>query len=175
MRPSSARGKRRVAAEARLRAARGPGQRFSIVRAPGIYAAERLPVERLQAGTAALAATDDVFTNHIHADDLAQAVWLAMFRGRRGRVVNVVDDGEQKMADYFDQVADAMGLARPPRLRRELLVREVSAMTYSFMSESRRIVNGRMKRELGVRLRYATPADLLRKISPATALQRSLL
>jgi nucleoside-diphosphate-sugar epimerase len=175
VRPTNARAKRRVAAETRLRRARGQGQRFSVLRAPGIYAAERLPVERLRAGTAALVAVDDVFTNHIHADDLAQAVWLAIFRGSTGRVVNVVDDGEQKMGDYFDQVADALGLPHPPRLRRELLVREVSPMTYSFMSESRRIDNTRLKRELRVRLRYATPADLLRNLKPAAALQRSLL
>ena len=171
--PANARAKRRVAAETRLR--HSHHHRFTILRAPGIYAAERLPVERLRAGTAALSTEDDVFTNHIHADDLARAVWLAAFRGRVNRVLNVVDDGELKMGEYFDQVADATGLPRPPRMPRAELVRAVSPMLYSFMSESRRIENSRMKRELRLRLRYPTPAHFLRTIKPAAALQRSLL
>ena len=171
--PANARAKRRVAAESRLRAFRS--QRFTILRAPGIYAAERLPVERLRAGTPALSAVDDVFTNHIHGDDLARAIWLAVFRGGANRVVNVADDGEQKMGDYFDQVATAVGLQKPPRLPRSQLMREVSPMLYSFMSESRRIDNTRLKRELRLRFKYPTPAALLREMKPAAALQRSLL
>ena len=172
-RPANGRAKRRVAAETRLRGSHQ--HRFTILRAPGIYAAERLPVERLRAGTAALSAEDDVFTNHIHADDLARAVWLALFRGRANRVINVVDDGELKMGDYFDQVARATGLPRPPRLPRAELSRIVSPMAYSFMSESRRITNTRMKRELRLQLRYPTPAALLRSMKPASALQRTLI
>ncbi len=171
--PANARAKRRVAAETRLR--NSHQHRFTILRAPGIYAAERLPLERLRAGTAALSNEDDVFTNHIHADDLACAVWLAMFRGRANRVLNIVDDGELKMGEYFDQVADATGLPRPPRMPRAELARSVSPMLYSFMSESRRIENTRMKRELRLRLRYSTPAHFLRLMKPASALQRSLI
>ena len=171
--PANARAKRRVAAESRLRAFRT--RRFTILRAPGIYAAERLPVERLRAGTPALAPEDDVFTNHIHGDDLARAIWLAVFRGGANRALNVVDDGEQKMGDYFDQVAAAVGLPSPPRLPRAQLMREVSPMLYSFMSESRRIDNTRLKRELRLRFKYPTPAALLREMEPAAALQRSLL
>ncbi len=172
-RPANARGKRRVAAETRLR--HSHHHCFTILRAPGIYAAERLPVARLRAGTAALSAEDDVFSNHIHADDLARAVWLAAFRGRPNRVLNIVDDAELKMGEYFDQVADATGLPRPPRMPRADLQRTVSPMLYSFMSESRRIENTRMKRELRLRLRYPTPAQFLSTMKPAAALQRSLL
>ncbi len=173
VRPTNARAKRRVAAEARVRADRR--QRFTILRAPGIYAAERLPIERLSVGTPALISEDDVFTNHIHGNDLARAVWFSVFRGGAGRVLNVVDDSEQKMGDYFDQVADAVGLSRPPRLPRAHLIQEVSPMLYSFMSESRRIGNLRVKRELRLRLNYPAPATLLRHLKPVTALQRSLL
>ena len=172
-RPANARAKRRVAAESRLRALRA--RRFSILRAPGIYAAERLPLDRLRAGTPALVSGDDVFTSHIHGDDLARAIWLAIFRGGANRVLNIVDDSEQKMGDYFDQVAAAVGLPCPPRLPRASLMCEVSAMLYSFMSESRRIDNTRVKRELRLRLKYPTPAALLRDMKPAAALQRSLL
>ena len=172
-RPSNARAKRRVAAETRLR--HSHHHRFTILRAPGIYAAERLPVERLRAGTAALTVEDDVFTNHIHADDLALAVWLAVFRGRPNRVINIVDDAELKLGEFFDQVADATGLPRPPRMPRAALKASVSPMLYSFMSESRRIENTRMKRELRLRLRYPTTAEFLRGMKPGSALQRALI
>jgi nucleoside-diphosphate-sugar epimerase len=153
--PHNARARRRVDAERVLRdwARRAQG-RLAIVRAPGIYAAGRLPLARLEKGTPALLDQEDVFTNHIHADDLAQVVALALFRALPGRVFNAVDDSQMKMAEYFDAVADAFGLARPPRLARAQLAAEVSPVLLSFMSESRRMGNRRIKRELGVRLRY---------------------
>ena len=161
--PKNARAGRRVDAEQVLRAwalaARG---RVSILRAPGIYAADRLPLERLHKGTPALAPQDDVYTNHIHADDLAYLAALALFRGLPGRVYNASDDSRLKMGDYFDLVADAFGLARPPRLAREALEQQVSPMLLSFMSESRQLENGRLRRELRARLRHP-------RVEPAVA------
>jgi nucleoside-diphosphate-sugar epimerase len=151
----NARARRRVDAEQVLRAwAVGTGGRVSILRAPGIYAAERLPLERLRQGTPALAAADDVYTNHIHADDLARLALLALFRARPGRAYNASDDTHMKMGDYFDLVADAFGLPRPPRLPRAELEKAVSPMLLSFMSESRRLDNRRIERELRARLHH---------------------
>jgi nucleoside-diphosphate-sugar epimerase len=153
--PRNDRAHRRVDAEQVLRAwAVASGGSVAILRAPGIYAADRLPLERLQRGTPALAPQDDVYTNHIHADDLARLAALALFRGRPGRVYNASDDSRMKMGEYFDLVADAFGLARPPRLARAELERTVSALQLSFMSESRRLDNRRLRTELRVRLRY---------------------
>jgi nucleoside-diphosphate-sugar epimerase len=126
----------------------------AILRAPGIYARERLPLERLAQGTPALAPQDDVYTNHIHADDLARLALLALFRARPGRAYNASDDTHMKMGDYFDLVADAFGLPRAPRLPRAELERAVSPVQLSFMAESRRLDNRRIKRELRARLRY---------------------
>ena len=153
--PHNARAWRRVDAERVLRgwARRVQGQ-LAIVRAPGIYARERLPLARLRQGTPALLAQDDVYTNHIHADDLARIVALALFRALPGRIYNAVDDTRMKMGDYFDAVADAFGLARPPRVARAQLAQEVSPIKLSFMSESRLMRNERIRRELRVRLRY---------------------
>ena len=153
--PASARAIRRVDAERRFRAAARQGlARVSIARAPGIYAEDRLPIERLRKGLPALVPSDDVYTNHIHADDLARLCIAAVFRGRPGRVVHAVDDSDLQMGDYFDQVADALGLARPPRVTREALPALVSPMMLSFMSESRRLLNRRLHQELKVALRY---------------------
>jgi nucleoside-diphosphate-sugar epimerase len=153
--PRNARAHRRVDAERVLRAwAVASGGQVAILRAPGIYAAERLPIERLKRGTPALAPGDDVYTNHIHADDLACLCVLALFRARPGRVYNASDDTRMKMGDYFDLVADTFGLARPPRLARTELEQAVSPLLLSFMSESRQLDNRRIRTELRARLRY---------------------
>ena len=78
----------------------------------------------------------------------------ALYRGRPGRIYHAVDDTHMKMADYFDTVADAFSLPRPPRVARAQLAQAVSPMLLSFMSESRRLDNTRIKAELGVRLRH---------------------
>ena len=160
------RARRRVAAEDRLRvyAARN-GVAVSILRAPGIYAPTRLPLERLRHGTPALTADDDVYTNHVHADDLARAVIAALYRGRPGRAYNVCDDSEMKMGAWFDTVADAFHLPRAPRVSWEVAERQIAPTLLSFMSESRRLTNTRMCRELRMRLRYPTPQHLLRELA----------
>lgn len=168
--PANARAKRRVDAEQVLRgwgARRGAS--VAILRVPGIYAEDRLPLKRLREGTPALAAGDDVYTNHIHADDLARIIERAIWRGRPGRVYHASDDSELKMAEYFDAVADAFGLPRPPRLPREQLRQAVTPMLLSFMSESRRLDNTRLRRELGVRLRYRRVADALQAMAAGGA------
>ena len=161
------RSRRRVAAEDRLRDwAKRYGVALSILRAPGIYTETRLPLERIRQGTPALIAEDDVYTNHIHADDLARATIAALFRAKPNRAYNVTDDAEMKMGGWFDAVADAFHLARPPRVTWEEAERRIAPQLLSFMSESRRLVNTRMKRELRVRLRYPTPQQLLTEIAP---------
>jgi nucleoside-diphosphate-sugar epimerase len=155
--PATPRAQRRIDAEAALRRwGRAPdGPRLSILRAPGIYAAERLPLERIRRGDPVLRAEDDVITNHIHADDLARCVLAALRRGRAQRVYHASDDTNGlSMADWFDAVADAFGLPRPPRLSRAEAAQTLPALTLSFMNESRRLDNTRLKRELGVRLAY---------------------
>ena len=161
------RSRRRVAAEDRLRDwAKRYGVALSILRAPGIYTQTRLPLERIRQGTPALVAEDDVYTNHIHADDLARATIAALFRAKPNRAYNVTDDAEMKMGSWFDTVADAFHLPRPPRVTWEEAERRIAPLLLSFMSESRRLVNTRMKHELRVRLRYPTPQQLLIEIAP---------
>jgi len=152
----TARGARRVDAERALFAwGRQSGVAVVVLRVPGIYAAERLPLAQLKRGSPVLCAEDDVYTNHIHADDLAGICLAALERGGAGRAYNASDDSEMKMGDYFDLVADRARLPRPPRIARAAA--EAGAIAeglMSFMRESRRLVNTRMKAELGVRLRY---------------------
>ena len=160
--PHNGRAKRRVDAEQVLRAwARRRNGRLAILRVPGIYAANRLPLERLHKATPALKAEDDVYTSHIHADDLARIIAAALFKAAPLRVYHASDDSRLKMAEYFDLVAEAFGLPPPPRLPRAELAQVVSPMLLSFMSESRRPQNQRIKLELGVRLRFPDVAAAL--------------
>lgn len=137
------------------------GWRVSIVRIPGIYAENRLPLARIERKMPALAAADDVYTNHIHADDLAAILLRALSRGRPQRVFNASDDTDLRMADYFDRVADAYGLPRIPRISRQEAQARLEPITLSFMRESRRLSNARLKRELRYVLRHPTVDDFL--------------
>jgi len=158
--PRSDRARRRVDAEARVRwFGRAFGVRVSLLRIPGIYAGDRPgghPRERLARGTPVLRDEDDVYTNHIHADDLARACVAALLRGKPQRVVHASDDTELKMGEYFDLAADLCGLPRPPRISRVQAREQLSPMLLSFMSESRRLKNDRLVRELRLRLHYPT-------------------
>jgi nucleoside-diphosphate-sugar epimerase len=158
--PATDRAFRRVDAESRLRwYGRAFGVCVTLLRIPGIYASDRdggHPRERLARGTPVLAPEADVYTNHIHADDLARACVAALHRGLPQRVLHVCDDTTLKMGDYFDLAADLCGMARPRRIGIEQARAELSPMQLSFMGESRRLSNARFKRELRLRLRYPT-------------------
>lgn len=159
--PTTSRAQRRVDAEQRLRhlaRLRSNVMRVRVLRIPGIYANDRVggtPRDRLMRGTAVLQKQDDVFTNHIHANDLARACQLAMWRGKTQRTYNINDDSQMLMGDYFDMAAGVYGLPKPPRISRAQAQLELGDMQLSFMSESRRLVNTRMKRELRLRLLYS--------------------
>lgn len=168
--PATTRAQRRIDAEGRVRHfGRASGVPSQVLRIPGIYAPNRAggtPRERLLKGTPVLCAQDDVYTNHIHADDLARACVAALWRARAQRVYNVNDDSCLKMGDYFDLAADLFGLPRPPRVPRSSATQQLPLMLLSFMSESRRMDNQRMKAELGLRLRYPTVLQGLQVAHP---------
>ena len=159
------RARRRVDAESHLRAwGRATGVRVTTLRIPGIYASDReggRPQDRVRRGTPVLAAQDDGYTNHIHADDLARACIAALWRGKPQRVVQVCDDSDLKTGDYYDLVADLSGLPRPARVSRAQAAEHFSAAQWSFLNESRRLSNERMRRELRLVLRWPTVRENL--------------
>lgn len=164
--PANARAKRRVSAERQLRRATARGVvAASMARIPGIYASNRLPLARLEKRTPALIDADDVYTNHIHADDLAAILVRLATHGRPGRVIHASDDTSLKMGEYFDVVADAFGLEHAPRITRAQAEQQIEPTLLSFMRESRRLVNRRLKAELRVRLRYPSVEDFLHPAS----------
>jgi nucleoside-diphosphate-sugar epimerase len=156
--PRTPRAQRRADAERQLTAwCSARRAKLVILRAPGIYAADRLPLERLRAGRPALRAEDDVYTNHIHADDLASIACRALEDNAPEGIYNACDDTRMKMGEWLDLVADSAGLPRPPRVPRAAL-----AEANDFMNESRRLDNTRMKQVLGMKLRYPTVHEGLR-------------
>lgn len=173
--PGTPRAQRRADAEQQIRDwAKRNHVTASMLRVPGIYAADRLPLSRIQQacpeqgrrGTPAIVDSEDSYTNHIHADDLARICIAALQRGKTCRVYHASDDSQLKMGEYLDGVADAFGLPHVPRISRAEAQRVLPETLLSFMNESRRLTNRRMKRELYVKLRYPTVADFLAAVKP---------
>ncbi len=163
--PQSARARRRVDAELQIRewAARN-GVIASILRVPGIYAEDRMPLDRLRISMPSIVAEEDSFSNHIHADDLVHIIIAALHHGKANRAYHASDDSRMKMGDYLDAVADTYHLRHPPRVTRAKAQRILPDSLLSFMNESRQLSNERMKTELKVKLAYPTVADFLESV-----------
>lgn len=168
--PESERAWRRVDAERQIRSwGMRHGVRVSVLRVPGIYAENRLPLARLRRGTPVLQSSEDSYTNHIHADDLVRMIDAALRFGKSGRIYNASDDSALKMGDYFDLVADHFKLPRPLRISRQEAEEQIAPGLLSFMRESRRLTNDRIKRELRIRLLYPTVTHYLSELDLSSA------
>ncbi len=168
--PTEARGVRRVAAEKRLK--RSAIAKVSILRAPGIYAEERLPIERIVKGLPTLIAADDVPTNHIHADDLARLCWLGLFRGRNRRAYNAADGQPMMHGEYLQAVARTFGLQAPPRLPKAETKAALSPIAWSMLSGARRVSSQRLLSEWRVALDYPSMSAFLAQL-PLSNLDRT--
>jgi nucleoside-diphosphate-sugar epimerase len=156
-RPGADRARRRLDAETALQEfGVRTGTPVVILRVPAIYGPGRLPLERLRQGLPLLNSAESPWSNRIHVDDLVSACVAAMDRGRSGAVYNVADGHPTTMTDYFNRVADVMGLPRPPYLNRAEAQAALDAGMLSYLAESKRVDNTRMLEELGVTLRYPT-------------------
>ena len=167
----SDRAQRRIAAEQRMRRFGRHSARVAILRAPGIYAADRLPVERLRTGAPALIDADDGYSNHIHADDLASLCIASLQQHRGGiRVFNACDQEPLTITDWYRLLADALALPLPPQLPRAEVQAAVSPELWSYMAESRRFRHQRLH-ELGVTLRYPTAREFVAQLAANPAWQ----
>jgi nucleoside-diphosphate-sugar epimerase len=153
--PAADRAVRRWDAEQVLRGwSAETGGELVVLRVAGIYGPGRLPLERIRRGLPLLREEESPYSNRIHVDDLVAACVGAMERGEPGAVYNVCDGNPTTMTDYFLRVAEAAGLPRPPLLSMEEAAGELSEGMLSYLRESRRLSNRRMRAELGVTLRY---------------------
>lgn len=157
------RAKRRLDAERQLLRWRDLGcGEVVILRVAGIYGPGRLPLAHLRQGRPILRPDEAPLGNRVHADDLVTVCEAAMERGKDGRVYNVSDGKPGTMTDYYETVARLAGLPAPrlvgPAEARDLL----PAGLLSFLTESRRLDNTRMLKELGVALKYPSMEDGVR-------------
>jgi len=153
--PQAARAKRRVDAEICLNQWAERYQKEAVIlRVPGIYALDRLPLARIKKGLPVVQSSEAGWTNRIHADDLAAVCQAAMQTKAASRIYNVTDGTPSTMTDYFNQVADYAGLTRPPQISMQEAVATLSQGMVSYLQESRRIRNQKMHDELGVVLQY---------------------
>ena len=153
--PATSRGQRRLHAERCLMSwCDAHGVQWTLLRVPGIYGPEKLPLARLREGTPVLREQDSPYTNRIHADDLAAVCIAAMRSMRTNTIYNVSDGHPSNMTDYFFKVADAAGLPRPPTVSRAGAQQVLSAGMLSFLQDSRRMSNAKMLDELAVELQY---------------------
>lgn len=160
LKPVAARAVRRVDAETALREWGDKyGGDWVILRVPGIYAPERLPLARLQRGEPVLCEEEAPWTNRIHADDLAAVCKRAMEVAPARSIYNATDGHPSTMTDYFNQVADYAGLDRPPQVSLAEAQQVMSAGMMSYLQESRRIGNDKLLRELGMELTYPALED----------------
>jgi nucleoside-diphosphate-sugar epimerase len=149
--PQAERARRRLAAEETLRRwGHDQGVPVVVLRVPGIYGPGRLPEKRLREGLPVLRETEAPFSNRVHVDDLARACLAAARRGVDRAVYNISDGVPTTMTDYFNRVADALGVPRPPQISLEQARRELSPGMLSYLAESKRLDNRRMREELGV-------------------------
>lgn len=153
--PVVPRARRRWDAECHLQDWRkATGGELVILRVAGIYGPGKLPLERLRKGLPLVRAEESPWTNRIHIDDLVQVCLAAMDRGRDGAVYNVSDGSPGTMIDYFSRIAELADLPTPPAIPLSDADDLLSAGMLSYMHESRRLDNSRMRKELGISLIY---------------------
>lgn len=166
-RPDADRARRRLDAEQQLHAwGRTHDVPVVILRVPGIYGPGRLPEKRLRAGEPVLREEESPWSNRVHIDDLVRACLAAGKRGRPNAVYNISDGHPTTMTDYFNRVADALGLERPPQITRAQAGAELSGGMQSYLAESKRLDNRRMREELGIEPRYP---DLVQGLAACVA------
>jgi nucleoside-diphosphate-sugar epimerase len=153
LRPTTASGKARVAAEAALAEARVP---WISLRAAGIHGPGRGVVDRIRAGTYRIVGDGRAHVSRIHVDDLVAAIIAAGLTNVAG-AVNVADDDPAPIGEVADTIAARLGLAPPPRTPVESVAPEVAGM----LTADRKIVNRRLREELGVALRYPSWRDAI--------------
>ena len=156
VRPRTDRARRRVSAEEMSRVwCNERHVRRVVLRVPGIYGPDRLPLEILRQRAPVVREQEAGLGNRIHVEDLVSACVAAIGNPEARGVYNVTDGNALSSTAFIDKLATLAGLPRPPQVSMEEAQLTFSPERLSFLNESRRVSNERMLKHLGVRLRYA--------------------
>ncbi len=162
--PQTERARRRVSAEEMTRVwCTERRVRRVVLRVPGIYGPGRLPLERLRAGEPTIHPDEAGVSNRIHVDDLVEACVAAALNPEARGVYNITDGNSISATEFLDRVAHLANLPPPPRVSMDEAQLTFSPERLSFLNESRRVSNERMRRHLGVVLKYADVDEGIRQ------------
>jgi nucleoside-diphosphate-sugar epimerase len=162
--PFSVRGRERLAAEQAWRdfgARRGVA--VAILRLAGIYGPGRNALLQVARGGARRIVKPGQIFNRIHVADIAQAIDAAFTRRASG-IYNVADDEPSPPGGPLALAAELLRVAPPPEIPFAEAAPSMSPLALSFWQECRRVRNDKLKRELGVALRYPTYREGLRAL-----------
>lgn len=163
--PDNDRSRRRWSAEQQLREyEQNSAVPVIVIRVGGIYGPGRLPMRQVQSQRPVLSFAESGYTNRIHSDDLAQVCVAAMAKGKSGDIFNATDGHPGTMAQYFTDVAIALGYPAPEQISMIEAEQTLNEALLSYLRESRRMRNDRIIKELGVQLQYEDFAEGLKAV-----------
>ena len=158
--PTTQRGCWRVLAESQWRAI--TGLPVHIFRLAGIYGPGRGPFEKVRDGSARLIIKKDQFMSRAHVDDIAAVLHASILNPAPGAAYNICDDEPTPPEVVLRYAARLLNLPDPPEVPFEMA--EMNPMARSFYSESKKVRNDKIKRDLGVQLAYPTYRENLAAI-----------
>jgi nucleoside-diphosphate-sugar epimerase len=141
------------------------GAAVDIFRLPGIYGPGRSAIDQVKAGTARRIDKPGQVFSRIHVEDIAGTVLMAISQSHAGAIYNVADDLPASTGEVVAFACELLGKPAPTVVPWQQAATTMSAMARSFYAENRRVRNDRIKKELGVVLRYPTYREGLRAIA----------
>jgi dTDP-4-dehydrorhamnose reductase len=139
------------------------GKPVAVLRLSGIYGPGQNALLQVARRSAKRIDKPGQVFNRIHVEDIAQAI-NAAFTQRAGGIFNVTDDESTPQGLPVEFAAELLSVAPPAEIPFAQAAKSMSPMALSFYAESKRVRNEKLKRELGVQLRYPSYREGLRAL-----------
>ena len=136
--PITDRAKRRLSAEKKIQEYCSlTSNDFIILRVPGIYGPDRLPIDRIRNEEPILLEEQSKKTNLIHVDDLARISWGCLCSNIKNEIFNVSDGNPITVTRFYKEICDLLKLKMPPQITMSEAEKCFSEKRLSFLRESR--------------------------------------
>ena len=136
-----------------------------LFRLAGIYGPGSSALDAVREGRARRVVKAGQVFSRIHVEDITQVLEASITRPHPGTAYNVCDDDAAPPADVVTFACELLHVAPPPEVPFEKA--DLSPMARSFYDDNKRVSNARIKKELGVALRYPSYRDGLPAILAA--------